>query len=722
LRRFLHPELCGMPETNREDIQKLETLFAANPAGRVFTHLAEAYRKAGELDRALEVLQQGLQRYPEYSSAHVVLGRVLWDRGEHERAAEGFRRVLELDPQNLVALRALADLSRERGRIDEALERYRELLGRDPGNEEFAAVIAELESAPRSAAAPAEPAGLEPSAELTEVGAEAGEAAAVEAPEAGPAETAPAPIELAGPDAEDVAGLDAEPLVVETPPPAAAPEAGAAETADDGSEPEPITEEAALEQVAAAADVDRLPDMDLEETFEPGADAEPLPDLQRPTLGFDEEVPPAEGLERDELPTAADAQDAERLVDDVWPDEPLAAAADEPEPTDTEGPAPEDIEPLDLLSVELPGEAADAAAGADAPAMGAGQVEDAPAGELPWIASPADVAGTPTPAHDQEWEEEQDEVVTETMGDLYAAQELYAQAAAVYEALLERRPTETRLHRKLQRARQWLVRLGQEPGAPPQDTVPARRPPLPELVLTLAELVDEPSEGPATTGPVAADEALADAEPAIAQRAGAADAGAEEDEQLAASAWAGTEQAAPDAPSPYGWPGEAAQEGRAQSGDLREYFHTLLSWRPGGLPAASEPAETAPRAADWQDSADAEPPRADWQDSADVADWGAPDAEDAVEVDETSALFGTDGTPGGGHDEFDLLFGADQPSEEPTGPLGAGQEVSDTAPPATRPRPGAAQPPGAARPGPDEASDEDEDLEMFRSWLQSLKR
>jgi hypothetical protein len=41
-----------MAESHREEIAKLEALYAGNPGGRVFVHLADAYRKAGEHERA----------------------------------------------------------------------------------------------------------------------------------------------------------------------------------------------------------------------------------------------------------------------------------------------------------------------------------------------------------------------------------------------------------------------------------------------------------------------------------------------------------------------------------------------------------------------------------------------------------------------------------------------------------------------------------------------
>ncbi len=125
-----------MAEAHRDEIAKLEALFAANPDGRIFTHLAEAYRKAGELDRARETVERGLERHGEYPSAHVVLGRVLWDLGETSGAEQAFRRVLELDPENRVALRGLGDLARVTGRAMEAVGHYRALLLLDPSDEE----------------------------------------------------------------------------------------------------------------------------------------------------------------------------------------------------------------------------------------------------------------------------------------------------------------------------------------------------------------------------------------------------------------------------------------------------------------------------------------------------------------------------------------------------------------------------------------------------------
>ncbi len=140
-----------MAGASSEEIARLETLYAENPRGRVFTHLAEAHRKNGEPARAREILRRGLADHPDYASAHVVLGRVLEDLGDRDGAVTAFERVLSLDPHNMVALRRLAVAADEAGRSENALEHWSALAALDPGDEEVEARVAAL-SAPAEGA------------------------------------------------------------------------------------------------------------------------------------------------------------------------------------------------------------------------------------------------------------------------------------------------------------------------------------------------------------------------------------------------------------------------------------------------------------------------------------------------------------------------------------------------------------------------------------------
>ncbi len=64
------------------EIDKLERRHRENPEGRTFAPLADAYRKAGDVPRALEILKAGLLLHPEYLSASIVLGRCHLDLGD----------------------------------------------------------------------------------------------------------------------------------------------------------------------------------------------------------------------------------------------------------------------------------------------------------------------------------------------------------------------------------------------------------------------------------------------------------------------------------------------------------------------------------------------------------------------------------------------------------------------------------------------------------------
>ena len=149
--------MTATPGPGRDDLDKLERKHAENPAGRYFVPLANAYRRAGAVERAIGVLRAGLESHPDYLSAHIVLGRCLLDAGRDEEAAAEFRYVLSLDPQNLIALRSLGDLALAGGEMEEGRARYRELLEVDPLNPEARAALDAISTEPDVADVPEAP-------------------------------------------------------------------------------------------------------------------------------------------------------------------------------------------------------------------------------------------------------------------------------------------------------------------------------------------------------------------------------------------------------------------------------------------------------------------------------------------------------------------------------------------------------------------------------------
>ena len=62
-------------------IDDLRKRLDRDPGSRLFAQLAEELRKDGELEEAIRVCRQGLQKHPAYPSARMTLGRALLDTG-----------------------------------------------------------------------------------------------------------------------------------------------------------------------------------------------------------------------------------------------------------------------------------------------------------------------------------------------------------------------------------------------------------------------------------------------------------------------------------------------------------------------------------------------------------------------------------------------------------------------------------------------------------------
>ena len=141
-------------------IDELEKKFSEN-ARRYFAPLANEYRKAGDLERAIEICRAHLPQQPGHMSGHIVYGQALYESRQLDEAKTVFEAALALDPENLIALRHLGDIARDGSDPATARSWYLRVLDADPRNEDVAAMLAELDEA--AAAAP--PAAAETSSE-----------------------------------------------------------------------------------------------------------------------------------------------------------------------------------------------------------------------------------------------------------------------------------------------------------------------------------------------------------------------------------------------------------------------------------------------------------------------------------------------------------------------------------------------------------------------------
>ena len=128
------------------EIVKLTERIAQDPKSKLFVPLAEEYKKIGDIEMAINVLQEGLKNNPGYVTARSSLGRLLLESGDLAGAQKELEEVIKAIPDNLLAQRKLGDLYILTGRSADALQRYRTALVLNPNDNELKSFIAELET------------------------------------------------------------------------------------------------------------------------------------------------------------------------------------------------------------------------------------------------------------------------------------------------------------------------------------------------------------------------------------------------------------------------------------------------------------------------------------------------------------------------------------------------------------------------------------------------
>ncbi|HEX6051769.1 MAG TPA: tetratricopeptide repeat protein, partial [Gemmatimonadaceae bacterium] len=128
-----------------DEIRRLSDELARDPSSLAFLPLADALRRAGQLDVAMRVALRGLDRHPYVADAHDVLARIHADRGDLERAADEWEMTLRLDPSHGQARLGLGFVDFRRGNLESAERRLSAVTtSDDPG---VAAALAHVRSA-----------------------------------------------------------------------------------------------------------------------------------------------------------------------------------------------------------------------------------------------------------------------------------------------------------------------------------------------------------------------------------------------------------------------------------------------------------------------------------------------------------------------------------------------------------------------------------------------
>jgi tetratricopeptide (TPR) repeat protein len=140
-----------------EAIRRHEERLARDRESLAFAQLADLYRKAGRTSEAVALCREGLQRWPHYTTARLILAKTLLGEGQLEAAQAEVDAMLQTSPKDVQCHRLAAEVHRRAGRLDAAVVHLEQAVGLDPGDRESNALLSLLRA---DAGAPGETAGL----------------------------------------------------------------------------------------------------------------------------------------------------------------------------------------------------------------------------------------------------------------------------------------------------------------------------------------------------------------------------------------------------------------------------------------------------------------------------------------------------------------------------------------------------------------------------------
>jgi len=135
------PAITGAIRRHEERLQR-------DPESLAFAQLADLYRKSGRARDAIALCRRGLDRYPHYTTARLILAKTLLGEGDHDAALAELTSILGESPKEAQAHRLSAEIHRLRGDLDAAAHHLDVAARLDPTDRESRALLGLLRAAP----------------------------------------------------------------------------------------------------------------------------------------------------------------------------------------------------------------------------------------------------------------------------------------------------------------------------------------------------------------------------------------------------------------------------------------------------------------------------------------------------------------------------------------------------------------------------------------------
>jgi len=128
-------------------IAKCQKILEADPNSQIFAALADAYRKKGLAQKALEICKKGLEANPDYASAYVVLAKVFIDQNNFEEADRQIQKAIHAGGRTRSVDLLQSEILIKLGQTTKARVILEKLHNSDPTSDTIKALLETLENA-----------------------------------------------------------------------------------------------------------------------------------------------------------------------------------------------------------------------------------------------------------------------------------------------------------------------------------------------------------------------------------------------------------------------------------------------------------------------------------------------------------------------------------------------------------------------------------------------
>lgn len=133
-------------QKRKQDIEKLQALYARDPQSQLFANLAELLREDGQIAAAELIARDGVKRHQKFATGLVVYGRILRDLKRSDEAEIYLTRACEIAPENILAQQTLGEFYLAQKKPKLALKSYKMLLMLNPTSQFARRAVSKLES------------------------------------------------------------------------------------------------------------------------------------------------------------------------------------------------------------------------------------------------------------------------------------------------------------------------------------------------------------------------------------------------------------------------------------------------------------------------------------------------------------------------------------------------------------------------------------------------